>query len=150
MRLQNHPRIRRKNYKYLGILETDNIKQAEMKEKIKSLKPGSATEMPSKNNHLGSSNCKILMLYCHLLIHAEIHIYILDTYRHNDNRRMINDRCTNKGRKKTSLQIYSSHFIWRVRKGCSRFACERVLGTEHKLHILTTLLWPSRCVYPVL
>ena len=32
-------------------------------------------------------------------------------------------------------------------KGCSRFACERVLETEHKLHILTPLLWPSRCVF---
>ena len=31
-----------------------------------------------------------------------------------------------------------------------RFACERVLETEHKLHILTPLLWPSRCVFIVL
>ena len=53
-------------------------------------------------------------------------------------------------RKKTSLQIFTSHFIARVRKGCSRFACERVLETEHKLHILTPLLWPSRCVFLVL
>ena len=30
------------------------------------------------------------------------------------------------------------------------FACERVLETEHKLHILTRLLWPSRCVFLVL
>ena len=43
-------------------------------------------------------------------------------------------------RKKTSLQIFTPHFIARVRKGCSRFACERVLETEHKLHILTPLL----------
>ena len=49
------------------------------------------------------------MLHCHLLIHAEIHIYILDTYRRNDNdnRRMTNDRRTKKGRKKTSLEKYS-------------------------------------------
>ena len=31
-----------------------------------------------------------------------------------------------------------------------RFAFERVLETEHKLHILTPLLWPSRCVFLVL
>ena len=31
-----------------------------------------------------------------------------------------------------------------------RFAFERVLETEHKLHILTPLLWPSRCVFIVL
>ena len=47
-------------------------------------------------------------------------------------------------------KIFTSHFIARVRKGCSRFACERVLETEHKLHILTPLLWPSRCVFFVL
>ena len=46
--------------------------------------------------------------------------------------------------------IFTSLFIARVRKGCSRFACERVLETEHKLHILTPLLWPSRCVFLVL
>ena len=43
-------------------------------------------------------------------------------------------------------KIFTSHFIARVRKGCSRFACERELETEHKLHILTPLLWLSRCV----
>ena len=47
-------------------------------------------------------------------------------------------------------KIFTSHFIARVRKGCSNFACERVLETEHKLHILTPLLWPSRCVLLVL
>ena len=46
--------------------------------------------------------------------------------------------------------IFTSHFIARVRKGCSRFACEKVLETKHKLHILTPLLWPSRCVFLIL
>ena len=46
--------------------------------------------------------------------------------------------------------IFTSHFIARVRKGCWRVACERVLETEHKLHILNPLLWPSRCVFLVL
>ena len=56
-----------------------------------------------------------------------------------------------KGSRKTSLQLYfTSHFIANVRKGCSRFACERVQETEHKLYILTPLLWPSRCVFLVL
>ena len=31
-----------------------------------------------------------------------------------------------------------------------RFAFERLMETEHKLHILTPLLWPSRCVFIVL
>ena len=46
--------------------------------------------------------------------------------------------------------IFTSHFIARVRKGCWRFACERMMVTERKLHILTPLLWPSRCVFLVL
>ena len=86
------------------------------------------------------------MLHCHLLIHAEIHLYILDTYRRNDNRRK------NKGRMiKTQedffRKIFTSHFIARVRKGCSRFACERVLETEHNLHILTpTVMTVTLCL----
>ena len=48
------------------------------------------------------------------------------------------------------IKIYTSHFIVRVRKGCSRFACERELGTEHNWNILTPNLWPSRCIFLVL
>ena len=47
-------------------------------------------------------------------------------------------------RKKTSLEKYSPLTLF------VRFACERMLETEHKLHILTPLLWPSRCVVLVL
>ena len=48
-------------------------------------------------------------------------------------------------------KISTSHFIARVRKGCSRFACERVLETEQKLQYFDpSLLWPSRCVFLVL
>ena len=54
-------------------------------------------------------------------------------------------RITQEGRRrKTSLQIYLPLTLF------VRFACERVLETEHKLHILTPLLWPSRCVFLVL
>ena len=35
-------------------------------------------------------------------------------------------------------------------QGFERLACERMLKTERKLHILTPLLWPSRCVFIVL
>ena len=38
-------------------------------------------------------------------------------------------------------KIYTSHFICKVRKGCSRFACERELETEQKLqHFDPTLM----------
>ena len=69
------------------------------------------------------------MLYSHL-------------QRHND--KDAGRKTHDKDAGRTSLQIYfTSHFI-------ARFACERVLETEHKLHILTPLLWPSHCVFLVL
>ena len=39
------------------------------------------------------------------------------------------------------IKIYTSHFIARVRKGCTRFACERELEAEHNWNILTPTLW---------
>ena len=49
--------------------------------------------------------------------------------------------------KKTSLEKYSPLTLL---QGFERLACERMLETKHKLHILTPLLWPSRCVFIVL
>ena len=87
-------------------------------------------------------------LYSHLHHHSA-------SQRHNIKDRRMNKRrmiMTQEGRhKKTSLEKYSPLTLLQgFRKGCSRFACERVLETEHKLHILTPLLWPSRCVFLVL
>ena len=48
---------------------------------------------------------------------------------------------------KTSLEKYSPLTLL---QGFERLACERMLETEHKLHILTPLLWPSCCVVLVL
>ena len=48
---------------------------------------------------------------------------------------------------RTSLEKYSPLTLL---QGFERLACERMLETEHKLHILTPLLWPSRCVFIVL
>ena len=51
---------------------------------------------------------------------------------------------TQEGRhRKTSLEKYSPLTLL---QGFERLACERMLETKHKLHILTPLLWPSRCV----
>ena len=50
-------------------------------------------------------------------------------------------------RKKTSLEKYSPLTLL---QGFERLACERMLETEHKLHILTPLLWSSLCVVLVL
>ena len=94
------------------------------------------------------------MLYSHLQHHNDTIIKQTQGQRHKKK------GCRNEGRRKedamTKMQedffnnIFTSHFIARVRKGCSRFAYERVLETEHKLHILTPLLWLSRCVFLVL
>ena len=80
------------------------------------------------------------MLYTHLPYHNDS-IIKTDAW--------INDALT-KMQEDFFTIIVTSHFIARVRKGCSRFACERVLETEHKLHILTPLFWPSCCVFLVL
>ena len=78
-------------------------------------------------------------LYSHLHHHSA-------SQRHN-----IKDRRMNKRHIEDFFTIiFTSHFICKVWKGLFKVACERVLGTEHKLHILTPLLWPSRCVFLVL
>ena len=84
------------------------------------------------------------MLYSHLHVHVA-------SQRHNiKDRRMNKQRMikTQEGRhKKSSLEKYSPLTLL---QGFERLACERMLETEHKLHILTPLLWPSRCVFLVL
>ena len=73
-------------------------------------------------------------IYTHLPYHNDS---IIKTHAERKQEDFFNNICT-------------SQFIASVRKGCSRFACERMLETEHKLHILTPLLWPSRWVFLVL
>ena len=55
-----------------------------------------------------------------------------------------------KGSRNTSLTTYLTLTLLQgFERFVQGFACERVLETEHKLHILTPLLWPSRCVFLV-
>ena len=83
-----------------------------------------------------------LLLYTHLQHHN-------DTIIKTDTSMIMTK--TQEGRcRKTSLTIFTSHFIARVRKGCSRVACERELEIEHNWNILTPLLWPLSCVLLVL
>ena len=91
------------------------------------------------------------MLYSHLLIHAEIYIYILDTYRRNDNRRMINDRRTNKGRRKedTGRLLYKYIYLslyCKGSKGLFKVCMWEGAETEHKLHILTSTTYDRHVV----
>ena len=71
------------------------------------------------------------MLYCHLLIHAEIYIYILDTYRRNDN------RCSNKRHRKTSLTILPLTLFVRFERVVQ---CLRVRGCWRPN--ITSIVWP--------
>ena len=73
-----------------------------------------------------------IILYCHIHVHAEIYIYMLDTYQRND-----------KHAGRLLRKIFTSHLIARVRKSCVGFYCERELETEHNWNILTPKLWPS-------
>ena len=109
-----------------------------------------------------------LMMRCYIVTYVDSHLhtctYICRIIHSDTTIKTQEGKCRNEGRmtktqegrrkKKTHedffTNIFTSHFIARVRKGCSRFACERVLETEHKLHILPPLLWPSRCVFLVL
>ena len=108
---------------------------------------GKQVRFESLKNSAGTSTKLIYVAY----------IYILDTYRRNDNRRMINDRRTNKGRRNKGRMKEDARGRHRKKRRriktqedffnnilpltlFARFAFERVMETEHKLHILTPLL----------
>ena len=102
--------------------------------------PFSKWSKPS-NNSVDLSSSSYIVIYTFMQHHN-------DTTTKTDARIKI-DAGTNDARRLLYNYSYLSLYC-KVRKGCWRFACERVLGTGHKLHILTPLLWPSRCVFLVL
>ena len=90
-------------------------------------------------------SCHVWMLYTYIYwIHTDA---MITDARIKDARRKEAGRKTQED---FFRKIFTSHFIARVRKGCWRVACERMPEIERKLHILTPLLWPSRCVFIVL
>ena len=82
------------------------------------------------------------LLYSHLLIHAEICIYRLDTYRCNDKVARTDD-AHRKTQEDFFITYFTSHLFCKFRTGYSKFACERELETEHYWNILTPKSWPS-------
>ena len=58
--------------------------------------------------------------------------------QHHNDTIIKTDAVINDTRRKTSLTIFTSHFIARVRKGCVGFYCERELEIDHNCNILTT------------
>ena len=90
------------------------------------------------------------LLYSYLHVHSASQRHNIKGIRRNEGRMIKTHEGIKmqEGRhKKTSLQLYSPLTLL---QGFERLACERMLETEHKLHILTPLLWPSRCVVLVL
>ena len=87
------------------------------------------------------------MLYSHLHHHSASQHNIKDRRRNEG--RMIK---THEGRhvKENAGSFFTTYLPLTLLQGFERLACERMLETEHKLHILTPLLWPSRCVFLVL
>ena len=89
--------------------------------------------------HLGSATS------CYIVTYADSHLHTC-TYIcriiHNDTTTKT-DALINDARRKTQEDFFNNILPLTL---FVRFACERVLETEHKLHILTPLLWPSRCV----
>ena len=115
---------------------------------LKTVVYGNQVRFESLKNSAGTSTKSEL---CYIVTYVDSHLHTCtyicriihnDTTTKTDTWRITQEDFFN--------NIFTSDFIARVQKGCSRFACERVLETEHKLHILTPLLWPSRCVFLVL
>ena len=48
--------------------------------------------------------------------------------------------------KENAGSFFTTYLSLTLLQGFKRLACERMLETERKLHILTPLLWRSRCV----
>ena len=78
------------------------------------------------------------MLYSHLQHHNDTIIKDKDARRKDKDARR--KEAGMKDARRLLYKYFTSHFIARFEKGYSKFACERVLETEHKLHILTLLL----------
>ena len=88
------------------------------------------------------------MLYSHLHHHSASQRHNIKDRRRNEGH-MIK---THEGRhvKENAGSFFTTYLPLTLLQGFERLACERMLETEHKLHILTPLLWPSRCVFIVL
>ena len=84
------------------------------------------------------------VLYSYLHVHSA-------SQRHNIKDRRRNEGCmikTHEGRhvKENAGSFFTTYLPLSLLQGFERLACERMLETERKLHILTPLLRPSRCV----
>ena len=91
-----------------------------------------------------ADSCRNIHIYAHWPYHNDSIIETDARRKRQEGRTHEGIRTQKEAGRKTQedffRKIFTSQFIARVRKGCSRFACERVMETEHKLHILTPLL----------
>ena len=91
---------------------------------------------------------QLYVLYSYLHVHSASQRHNIKDRRRNEGR-MIK---THEGRhvKENAGSFFTTYLPLTLLQGFERLACEKMLETEHKLHILTPLLWPSRCVFIVL
>ena len=84
------------------------------------------------------------MLYSHLHHHSASQRHNIKDRRRNEGR-MIK---THEGRhvKENAGSFFTTYLPLTLLQGFERLACERMPETEHKIYILTPLLWLSRCV----
>ena len=99
-----------------------------------------AQPSPPLNPHywpcLSGGRQRQILLYSHLQQHNDKHA---------------GRKAHDKDAGRTSLEKYKPlNLLQGFERVIQGFACESVLETEHKLHILTPLLWPSCCVFLVL
>ena len=85
-------------------------------------------------------------LLCYIVIYWFMQKYTYICWIHTDamiNRRTQDKDAMIKTQEDFFIKIYLLLTLFvRVRKGCSRFACEREMETEHNWNILTPKLWP--------
>ena len=84
----------------------------------------------------------------HIYIHAHIYIYMLNnSQRHNDNDAVTKTDAGKKTQEGFFNNVLPLTLFVRVRKGCSRVACERELEIEYKLQYLDpTVMTVTLCL----
>ena len=89
------------------------------------------------------------VLYSYLHVHSASQRHNIKDRRRNEGRMIKTQeelRCRKEDTWRLLFKYIHLSLYCKGLKGLLKVACERMLETEHNLHILTPLLWPSRCV----
>ena len=91
--------------------------------------------MTGRNGERGSGISVLIARHDDNCIYIYTIVLFTHLQHHNDTiiKQTQGQDATRKTQEDFFMNIFTSRFITRVRKGCSRVACERMLETEHKL-----------------